>query len=95
MLGYKHIPSASDGLQGLRMAERTQYDLILMDLQMPVMDGYTSLERILASPSTGRPCVVALTANADMVSVHIDFGVETDHDRQHRLVAKNLDFSRI
>ena len=68
MLGYKHIPCASDGLRGLGMAERAQYDLILMDLQMPVMDGYTSLERIMASSLTGQPCVVALTANADMVS---------------------------
>lgn len=68
MLGYKDVTSASDGLQGFEQAEKKQYDLILMDLQMPVMDGFTSLERIHASPLTGTPCVVALTANADMVS---------------------------
>jgi CheY-like chemotaxis protein len=68
MLGYKDIPSASNGLEGFEMAEKKHYDLILMDIQMPIMDGYTSLERILASPLTGKPCVVALTANADMVS---------------------------
>jgi CheY-like chemotaxis protein len=68
MLGYKDIPSASNGLEGFEMAEKTHYDLILMDIQMPVMDGYTSLKRIMASPLTGHPCVVALTANADMVS---------------------------
>lgn len=68
MLGYKNIPSASDGLQGFEQAEKKQYDLILMDLQMPVMDGFTSLARIQESPLTGAPCVVALTANADMVS---------------------------
>jgi CheY-like chemotaxis protein len=69
MLGYKDIPSATNGLEAFEMAEKTHYDVILMDLQMPVMDGYTSLERIMASPLTGQPCVVALTANADMVSV--------------------------
>jgi CheY-like chemotaxis protein len=68
MLGYKDISSASDGLQGFEKAEKTHYDVILMDLQMPVMDGYTALERIKASPLTGQPCVVALTANADVVS---------------------------
>jgi CheY-like chemotaxis protein len=68
MLGYKDIPSASNGLEGFEMAEKTHYDLILMDIQMPVMDGYTSLKRIMSSPLTGQPCVVALTANADMVS---------------------------
>ena len=68
MLGYKDIPSASNGLEGFEMAEKTRYDLILMDIQMPVMDGYTSLKRIMSSPLTGQPCVVALTANADMVS---------------------------
>ena len=75
MLGYKDIPSASNGLEGFEMAEKTHYDVILMDIQMPVMDGYTSLERIMSSPLTGQPCVVALTANADMVSqaqVHWD-----------------------
>ena len=69
MLGYTNIPSASDGLQGFEAVEKTHFDLILMDLQMPVMDGFTSLERIKGSPLTGKPCVVALTANADMVSV--------------------------
>lgn len=69
MLGYKDIPSARNGLEGFEEAEKTQYDLILMDLQMPVMDGFSSLERIQASPLTGGPCVVALTANADMVSI--------------------------
>lgn len=68
MLGYNGISSAGDGLQGFEQAEKKQFDLILMDLQMPVMDGYTSLDRIKASPLTGTPCVVALTANADMVN---------------------------
>lgn len=68
MLGYKNITAATDGLQGSEQAEKSQFDLILMDLQMPIMDGFTSMERITASPLTGNPCIVALTANADMVS---------------------------
>lgn len=91
MLGYKDIPSAANGLEGFEMAEKTHYDLILMDIQMPVMDGYTSLERIMSSPLTGQPCVVALTANADIVSLfpHIK-GLELI-SRQHRIDARKLD----
>jgi len=88
MLGYKDIPSASNGLEGFEMAEKTHYDLILMDIQMPVMDGYTSLKRIMSSPLTGQPCVVALTANADMVSrlkqaqPHLDLANQIGDTRQ-------------
>jgi len=87
MLGYKDIPSASNGLEGFEMAEKTHYDLILMDIQMPVMDGYTSLKRIMSSPLTGQPCVVALTANADMVShlkqaqPHLDLAKQVGYSR--------------
>ena len=91
MLGYKDIPSASNGLEGFEMAEKTHYDVILMDLQMPIMDGYTALERIMDSPLTGQPCVVALTANADMVGGSITWRAHTDSIRQLRIDAKKQD----
>lgn len=65
LFGYKSITSANDGQQAIEKAEEQQYDLILLDLQMPVLDGYTAQERIKASPLAGDPCIVALTANAD------------------------------
>lgn len=70
MYGYNKVVTANDGQQGLDAAEKTSYDLVLMDLQMPVMDGFTAQKRIQASPLAGDPCVVALTANADVVSHH-------------------------
>ena len=73
MYGYDQVDTANDGQQGLEAAEKKHYDLILMDLQMPVMDGFTSQKRIEASPLAGEPCVVALTANADVVSCHFSF----------------------
>ena len=68
MFGYDNIASAADGQQAVEAAEADAYDLIFLDLQMPVLDGFRALERITSSPLAGNPCVVALTANADMVS---------------------------
>lgn len=65
LFGYKSIASANDGQQAIEAAEEKQYDLILLDLQMPVLDGFTAQKRINESPLAGDPCIVALTANAD------------------------------
>ena len=68
MFGYTNVASATDGRMAIEAAEKHHFDLILMDLQMPNLDGFTAHERIKASPLAGYPCVVALTANADLVS---------------------------
>jgi CheY-like chemotaxis protein len=69
LFGYGKVDSAMDGQLAIDAAQKKRYDLILLDLQMPVLDGFTAQKRIRASPLTGDPCIVALTANADIVSV--------------------------
>jgi PAS domain S-box-containing protein len=65
-LGY-HADWAANGLQALAMMEKQAYDLVLMDLQMPEMDGLEACREIHARfPAERIPKIVALTANALM-----------------------------
>jgi CheY-like chemotaxis protein len=56
---------ASDGLAAVRALEKTRYDAVLMDLQMPVMDGLAATRAIVERwPRPARPWIIAVTANA-------------------------------
>ena len=63
-LGYR-ADFVGNGLEVIEALSRQPYDVILMDAQMPEMDGFKATRRLRASPSPhGRPWVVAVTANA-------------------------------
>lgn len=62
--GGHDVHVVSNGLAALERATRESFDLILMDIQMPVMDGLTATERIRASEAGRRTPIVALTAHA-------------------------------
>ena len=55
---------ATDGEQGICMAASEHPDLILMDLRLPVLDGWEATRRIKAQPETRDIPVIALTAHA-------------------------------
>jgi CheY-like chemotaxis protein len=55
---------AMDGLQGATMAAAERPDLILMDLSLPVLDGWEATRRIKAASETRHIPVIALTAHA-------------------------------
>ena len=61
--GYELI-EALDGLEGVAAAEREHPDLILMDIQLPGIDGYEALRLIRDDPRVGDVPVVAVTAFA-------------------------------
>jgi CheY-like chemotaxis protein len=62
-LGFR--PDAvANGLEAVAACKRVPYDLVLMDCQMPEMDGYEATRRIRAGRVRGEPVIVALTANA-------------------------------
>jgi len=55
---------ATDGAQGVAMAASEKPDLILMDLSLPVIDGWEATRRIKAAPETRHIPVIAVTAHA-------------------------------
>ena len=61
--GYE-VSLAMDGQQGADMALSEQPDLILMDMSLPVIDGWEATRRIKANDATRRIPVIALTAHA-------------------------------
>lgn len=56
--------SAADGESAVLMARECRPDVILMDLQLPVLNGYEATRRIKAAPETADIKVMALTAYA-------------------------------
>jgi CheY-like chemotaxis protein len=61
--GYTML-SAVDGAEGVAVAEREVPDLILMDMSLPVLDGWQATTRLKSSPATRTIPVIALTAHA-------------------------------
>jgi two-component system cell cycle response regulator DivK len=61
--GYELIESA-DGAEGVAMAQSQHPDLILMDIQLPVMDGYEATRRIRATPELAQVPIIAVTSYA-------------------------------
>jgi len=55
---------AVDGRQGVDIARDAQPDLVLMDMSLPVLDGWEATRRIKAAPETRHIPVIALTAHA-------------------------------
>jgi PAS domain S-box-containing protein len=66
------VDSVVNGEEVLNVLEQQSYDIVLMDCQMPVLDGYEATRRLRQREGTSRhTCVIAITAHA----------MEGDHDR--------------
>ena len=63
MAGYEMV-EAHDGAEGVAKAAEHKPDLILMDIQMPVMDGYEATRRIKADPALKSIPIIVVTSYA-------------------------------
>jgi CheY-like chemotaxis protein len=61
--GYR-VVTAGDGAAGCAMAQSERPDLILLDMHLPVLDGFGAARQLKADPATGSIPVIALTADA-------------------------------
>jgi CheY-like chemotaxis protein len=61
--GYE-VVIAVNGQEGVELVSSTRPDLILMDLSLPIIDGWEATRRIKADPATASIPVIALTAHA-------------------------------
>ena len=55
---------AVDGVQGVALAQSHQPDLILMDMSLPILDGWEATQQLKADPETSNIPIIALTAHA-------------------------------
>ncbi|MES2780021.1 MAG: response regulator [Bacteroidota bacterium] len=62
-LGYG-CELVNNGVEAVEAAKRKQYDLILMDVMMPEMDGYEATQQIIVGAKAHKPIIIAMTANA-------------------------------
>ena len=62
-LGYR-VTLVGDGAQAVRTAERNEFDAILMDCRLPLLNGYEATRQIRALPGRQQVPIIALTANA-------------------------------
>jgi len=64
-LGFTHIEIAEDGSQAADLYNNNFYDLIFMDMEMPILNGLDATKFIRSNPKkNGEPIIIAMTANA-------------------------------
>ena len=75
------LTCVENGAEAVEAAAQDAYDLILMDMQMPVMDGLTAIRAIRARESaSGRPAVLISTLSANAMPQHVAASLDAGAD---------------
>ena len=82
----KSVDIAADGLQAFEMQTINNYDLIFMDMVMPVMDGITATKKIREA-GFNKTKIIAMTANAmqDDINLCLDSGMDDYISKPYRI----------
>ena len=75
--GYA-VAVAGDGAKAIELAEQTKPDIILMDLDLPIIDGWEATRIIKSAPQTEKIPVLVLTANTSPEARHEAFAAGCD-----------------
>jgi len=67
-LNYE-ILTASNGQEALEKIQNDLPDLVLLDIMMPIMDGFAVLEKVKADPVTRSIPIIVISANSDLQSI--------------------------
>lgn len=79
LIEHFDIVEAYDGQKGLEMATTQSPDVIVLDIVMPVMDGFEVLKRLRDAPGTAKIPVILLTGKAPQKDLLVGYNRETDH----------------
>lgn len=63
--GFTEVSGATDPKRGLEMVEQGRFDLLLLDMRMPEIDGIEFMKRLRATERPDQPAVIVLTAQTD------------------------------
>ncbi|HAX91646.1 MAG TPA: hypothetical protein DCY07_05495 [Rhodospirillaceae bacterium] len=58
------VSTATNGAEAVELVAKNQYDIVFMDCQMPVLDGFEATQKIREQKADKRPIIIALTADA-------------------------------
>ncbi len=77
---HASVTVAEDGAEAMRLLEAERFDVLLVDLEMPVMDGFAVLERLRGDPATRGLPIIVQTGREDVEAI----------DRAYRLGATSF-----
>jgi len=89
-LGYR-VATAADGEEGLRVARSLRPAVVVLDLAMPVMDGWETARQLRSHEETKRAVIIALTGNANAKNRRLAMEAGCDHFIAKPLLPAELD----
>jgi adenylate cyclase len=83
--GYAHVASTSDPTLVEGLHREKPYDLILLDLQMPVMSGFEVMKALRASAHASRVCILVISADPALMVAALEGGADGFLSKPYRL----------